>query len=243
MNEVQLAAYHKKIEKEKVKPKEERKEFKCNLFEKPSKQSPYVDYSFLDCLFKIIIQNDYRSLPVQSSQGIMRVVFQNWKSFYASLKDFKANPSKYKAKPRIPKYIRSAEKEVIFTNQDCVIKDNKFLKFPKTKERLNIGKLGLSVGKLKQVRVIPKYKEYIVELVMDVPVEQIEYVDNGRYMGIDLGIDNLATIVFNTGRRPILIKGKNVKSINQYYNKMKAHFIGILRKVNRPKKVFSPLKD
>ena len=229
MNEVQLAAYHKKIEKEKVKPKEERKEFKCNLFEKPSKQSPYVDYSFLDCLFKIIIQNDYRSLPVQSSQGIMRVVFQNWKSFYASLKDFKANPSKYKAKPRIPKYIRSAEKEVIFTNQDCVIKDNKFLKFPKTKERLNIGKLGLSVGKLKQVRVIPKYKEYIVELVMDVPVEQIEYVDNGRYMGIDLGIDNLATIVFNTGRRPILIKGKNVKSINQYYNKMKAHFIGILR--------------
>ena len=229
MNKVQLAAYRKKVEKEKVKPNEKRKEIKCNLFEKPSKQSPYVDYNFLDCLFKIIAQNDYRSLPVQSSQGIMRVVFQNWKSFYASLKDFKANPSKYKAKPRIPKYIRSTKKEVIFSNQDCVIKDNKFLKFPKTKERLNIGKLGLSEGKLKQVRLIPKYNEYVVELVMDVPVEQLEHVDNGRYMGIDLGIDNLATIVFNTGRRPILIKGKNVKSINQYYNKMKAYFIGILR--------------
>ena len=90
MNEIQLTAYQKKLKRKKLNRKKREKKFKCNLFEKPSKQSPYVDYSFLDCLFKIIIQNDYRSLPVQSSQGIMRVVFQNWKSFYASLKDFKA---------------------------------------------------------------------------------------------------------------------------------------------------------
>ena len=49
-------------------------------------------------------------------------------------------------------------------------------------------------------------------------------------MGVDLGIDNLATIVTNTGSQPILVKGKNVKSVNQYYNKMKAHVLSILRK-------------
>ena len=48
-------------------------------------------------------------------------------------------------------------------------------------------------------------------------------------MSIDIGIDNLATIVTNTGRGPILVKGKNVKSINQYCNKKKAHYLGILR--------------
>ena len=48
-------------------------------------------------------------------------------------------------------------------------------------------------------------------------------------MSIDIGIDNLATIITNTGRRPVLVKGKNVKSINQYYNKMKSHFTSILR--------------
>ncbi len=229
MNEVQWESYQKKIEKQKSKPKEKRKEVTCNLFKKPSKENPYADYHFLDSLFKVMAQNDYRSLPTQSSQGVMKTVFQNWKSFYASLKDYKQNPSKYKGKPRIPKYSRSTEKEVVFTNQDCVIKNNKFLKFPKTKEQLNIGKLGFSEGKLKQVRVIPKYNEYVVELVMDVLTEQKEYVDNGRYMSIDLGIDNLATIVTNTGRRPLLVKGKNVKSVNQYYNKMKAHFLGILR--------------
>ena len=55
----------------------------------------------------------------------MKMVFQNWKSFFASLKDYKQNPSKYKGKPRIPKYSHAKEKEIIFTNQDCVIKTEK----------------------------------------------------------------------------------------------------------------------
>ena len=222
-------AYQKKVEKQKAKPKEKRKEVKCNLFEKPSKENPYVDYNFLDSLFKIMAQNDYRSLPSTIKSRGYEDGFQNWKSFFASLKDYKENPSKYKGRPRIPKYSRSREKEVVFSNQDCVIKNNKYLKFPKTKDQLNIGKLGFTKGKLKQVRVIPKYNQYVVELVMDVPLEQKEYEDNGRYMSIDIGIDNLATIVTNTGRRPLLVKGKNIKSINQYYNKMKAYYLGILR--------------
>lgn len=235
MNEVQLIAFQKKVEKQKGKPKDKQTEVTCNLFDKPSKESPYIDYYFLDSLFKVMGQNDYRSLPTQSSQCIMKTVFQNWKSFFASLKDFKQTPSKYKAKPKIPKYSRAKEKEIIFTNQDCVIKNDKFLKFPKTKKQLNIGKLGLANGRLKQVRVIPKYKEFVIELVMDVPLEQTEVEDNSRYMSIDLGMDNLAAIVTNTGIRPILVKGRNVKSINQYYNKSKAHFLGILRQGRQTK--------
>ena len=57
--------------------------------------------------------------------------------------------------------------------------------------QLNIGKLGFTEGKLKQVRVIPKYNEYVVELVIDVPSEQQMIEENARYMSIDLGIDNL----------------------------------------------------
>jgi putative transposase len=48
-------------------------------------------------------------------------------------------------------------------------------------------------------------------------------------MSIDLGNDNLATIITNTGRRPVLVKGKNIKSINQQYNQLKAHYMGVLR--------------
>jgi putative transposase len=139
------------------------------------------------------------------------------------------NPSKFKARPRIPGYSRSKEKEISFSNQDCVIKENKFLKFPKTKERLNIGKLGFAEGKLKQVRVNSKYGQYVVEIIFEVPSERQMKESQNRFMSVDLGIDNLATIITNTGRRPVLVKGKNIKSINQRYNQLKAHYTGILR--------------
>jgi putative transposase len=48
-------------------------------------------------------------------------------------------------------------------------------------------------------------------------------------MGIDLGIDCLATIVDNTDFELVIIKGKAIKSVNQYYNKERAHYYGVLR--------------
>jgi putative transposase len=230
MNEVQQNAYQKALIKEMKKPIEKRKEARLNLFSLPDSSNPHVDYNFLDCLFKVLNQSDYKSLPAQSSQSTMKLVFQNWKSFFASLKEYYEKPSKFLGKPRIPRYSRSAVKEVEFTNQDCVIKESKYLKFPKTKERLNIGKLGVTNNKLKNVRVIPQYNQFVVELVFEKPKkEQVKQTSKHRIMSIDLGVDNLATITTNTGMAPFLLKGGNVKSVNQYYNKMKAHFYGILR--------------
>src|SRR4051812_8981597 len=40
-----------------------------------------------------------------------------------------------------------------------------------------------------------------------------------RVVGINLGVDNLVTIIDNTGLKPVLIKGKWLKSVSQYYNK------------------------
>ncbi|MCD9025544.1 RNA-guided endonuclease InsQ/TnpB family protein [Cohnella silvisoli] len=234
MNERQFKAYQSKMAREQLKLADKRQEIHCNPFVLPSEESPYVDYYFLDSLFKVMEQPDYRALPTQSSQWVMKSVLQNWKSFFASIKDYRQHPEKYQGKPSIPSYSRAKEKEIQFTNQDCILKEGKFLKFPKTKQRLNIGKLGNTEGKLKQVRVVPRYGQYVVELIFECPVET-KMVDKERYMGIDLGIDNLATIVTTTGSKPVLVKGKHVKAINQYYNKRKAHFMGILRHGKQPR--------
>lgn len=127
------------------------------------------------------------------------------------------------------------EKEVLFSNQDCVIKHHKFLKFPKTKAQLNIGKMGFTQGRFKQVRVIPRHGHYVVELVFELPVASKTKEANNRYLSVDLGIDNLATIVINTGRAPVLIKGNNIKAANQRFNQLKAHYHGILRQGKQPK--------
>jgi len=229
MNINQVAAYEKRLANELKKLKEKQMTVKCNLFKMPDKDSPYVGYNFLDAFFKETSQRDYKSLPAQTSQGIMRHVFDNWKSFFTSLKDYKENPSKYLGKPKIPNYIKSSMRIASFTNQDCVIKENKYLKFPKTKEKLNIGKLGYTNDKLKSVRVLPKYGQFVVEIIFE--VEAVELISEipDRAMTIDLGMDNLATITTNTGMAPVLLKGKNIKSLNRYYNKWRAHYYGILR--------------
>ena len=52
-------------------------------------------------------------------------------------------------------------------------------------------------------------------------------------MSIDLGIDNFATITNNIGLKPIAIKGKVIKSYNQYYNKQKAKLQSELMLLNK----------
>src|SRR4051794_3445146 len=89
MNGNQTKAYHKRLKKEELQPKEQRKEIKLNLFEWPTKEKSFLGYNYLDCLFKAMKQTDYYSLPGQINQQVLQNVIQNWKSFFESLKDYK----------------------------------------------------------------------------------------------------------------------------------------------------------
>lgn len=64
-----------------------------------------------------------------------------------------------------------------------------------------------------------------MEVVYEIK-EKEKKPDNNRYAAIDLGIDNLATLTFNDNR-PIIVNGRPIKSINQYYNKQKSKYQAI----------------
>ena len=88
MNQVKVGYVEKRKQKELKKPKDERKEVKeAVFFEKPTEKKKFIGYGFLDALFKVSKQADYIVLPGQVNQQVMKVVFQNWKSFFTSLKD------------------------------------------------------------------------------------------------------------------------------------------------------------
>ncbi|MCP1126195.1 transposase [Bacillus sp. 3103sda1] len=234
MNENQLRAYQKNLQKQKEKPTEERKEIKCNLFTLPTKEKSFLSYNFLDCLFKTMKQQNYINLPSQVNQAVIRKLFKDWDSFFDSIKKYKTHPSTFTGKPHIPGYIKSFMREVVFTNQVCKLQ-GKYIRFPKTSIKLNIGKLFGQIENLKEVRVSPAYGKFKVEIVTEQSESPPKHVDNNRYMSIDLGINNIATIVTNTGATPVLVKGNVIKSVNQYYNKQKAHLLGILRQGKEPK--------
>lgn len=154
------------------------------------------------------------------------------KAFFEAKKEYERNPFKFTGKPHIPKY-QKGTKEVYFTNQDCVVKEKKYLKFPKTKLRLNVGKLG-ALGNLKQIRVIPKYHELVVELVMDIEEKALIKSSVDHIMSLDLGFNNFVTAVSSHGMKPFIINGKPLKSINQYYNQQRANYFRILRNGKQP---------
>jgi len=220
LNAQRLKKYLKKVENDSVKG-----DFKT--FAPVSKEQP-LTYELLDGIFKVTKHPDYYALPAQLNQGIMKLVFRNWKSFWKSISDYHKHPHKYSGRPRIPGYNKDSNKSMlILTNQICKLK-GKHLRFPKTNLTLNVGNYFSDMGTLKEVRVVPKKDILILEVVYAVKIDVVS-LNSSRIASIDIGVNNLVTMVNNVGERPIIVKGLIVKSINQYYNKTKARYTSEIR--------------
>jgi len=167
---------------------------------------------------------DYREMPTaQAAQQTLRILDKNWTSFFAAIKDWKAHPEKYKGRPKLPKYKpKDGYFPLVLTNQNCKLKDG-VIRFPRTFQGFTAKAIFASQPEavFKQARIIPHGGEIDLELVYELP-EVEEKADNGKYAAIDIGVDNLAALAWNTGERPVLLKGTPLKSVNQYYNKQMA---------------------
>ena len=118
-------------------------------------------------------------------------------------------------KIKIPKYLdKSGRNILVYTNQAI---SSKFLK----KNLLKLSGTNFTIKiqhtNINQVRVIKRINCYIIEVLYETK-EKDSLIDNNRYCGIDLGINNLMTIGSNC-LEPIIITGKPLKSINHFYNK------------------------
>lgn len=157
----------------------------------------------------------FRSLPAKTSQQIIIQLGKNWKSFFKSIKDWSRNKSKYTGKPKLPKYKDKNGRNVVFFDyQQGTLKDGKF-KFPLTNDFIETN---VTKEQFRQIQIVPYGTCYKICVIFRQEIEE-NNKRNENYLAIDLGIDNLATLTNNIGLSPIIINGKILKSINQYYNK------------------------
>ncbi|KKN10240.1 hypothetical protein LCGC14_1038540 [marine sediment metagenome] len=185
----------------------------------------FLDNYDLDFILKD--KEVYKNLPAQTSQQILKLIIKNWKSYFRANKDYKKNKNKYKRKPKIPNYKKkNGESIIIFTNQQCKIRDG-YLYFPK-KAKLKPIKTRIT-KKLNQVRIIPKGACYVIETVYERKIVDLK-LNKDHIASIDLGLNRIIATVNNNGYEPFIIKGDDVKSINQYYNKQLAHYRSIENK-------------
>ena len=164
--------------------------------------------------------NNYRKLQkAQCAQQILKILDQNWRSFFKSIKDYKRNPSKYKGCPKPPRYKeKSAYNSLIFTNQSCQIKNSKIHLWKGCKP-IKIPQKEYDFSQFQQVRLIPKKRYIKVEIIYNKECVNSD-LDASKSMGIDLGLDNLVTCVLED--KTFIVSGKILKSINRLYNKTKA---------------------
>jgi putative transposase len=134
--------------------------------------------------------------------------------------------------PRPPRYNKGSLNPITL---DCgsFAQTNNIIIFPKRLGSIRIKPH--TEHTIRSIRIIPKPGRFQIELVYKVAALQPQK-DNGRYIGIDLGVNNFAAVVSTVPSFiPFVVDGRRIKSFNQYWNKTKAHYQSIAETLNHTK--------
>jgi putative transposase len=181
----------------------------------------FISYAKLD---KLMQRNlDYCALPRKVSQWVLQQVNHDWQAFFAAQAEWEAHPEKFLGRPRLPKYKHKTEGRNLLTYTLQAVSRRVF----KQQGVIQPSQLDITIEthqkSFDQVRIVPRKTHYVVEVVYTTPVKQAD-VDPHRLASLDIGLDNLAALTSNQpGFIPLLVNGKPLKAINQYYNKQCAH--------------------
>jgi IS605 OrfB family transposase len=180
----------------------------------------------------------YQAIPAKVSQQILMVLERNWTSFKEANKTYQEQPEKFNGRPKLPKYKNkeTGRNLLVYTVQAISKRQLKKGIIHPSKTEMYL-KTKVETSQIKQVRVVPRLNHYVIEVIYETEPKQYELEEN-RIASIDLGLNNLATLTFNqAGVKPLLINGRPLKSLNQYYNQLKANLQSILPETQSSKRL------
>ena len=169
-------------------------------------------------------------LNTDIAQQTLKVVDRTFHSFYALISAVKSGS--YQPKVRLPHYLPKDGYFVLIIPR-IAVKDGRFNvpmsnAFKKLFGAVSIPfRERLNPEAIKEVRIHSKYNArfFEVEFVSQVEPEPFETVVDSA-ISIDFGLDNLATCV-DTNGASFIVDGRELKSINQWFNKENARLQSI----------------
>ena len=225
-----------------------------NIANYENRENGFKNYHKTEKLYKQNYHTQF--LHSHTYQWCLKMLEQDWKSYFASIKDYKKNPNKYLGLPKPPKFKNTNNKknEIIFTKAGIRYKDS-ILKLSLSKaiqdkfqvQSLNFDmenvKIPVKLSKIQQIKIQwdNSSKVWYLLIIWDKEVEN--RVTGNNVMAIDLGLDNLATCVFKNNSQCIIFSGKHIKSKNAYYNKEIARLTSIAMKQCKNSKHFRRTKQ
>ena len=185
------------------------------------KNKKYIPYREMN--YNLKTHQQYKDCMSQPANCTLRLVDKTWKSFYRGLEEYNKTPNKFLDRPQLPKYLKKNGRfPWMIPNNSCYYNKGKDELCFRIKKLQSVKWKCRCLGRLIQVRFIPRGCVYVMEIVYEIEVPDRDGVIK-RVMGIDLGINNLITASNNIGKEPFIINGKGLKSINQFYNKRKSY--------------------
>ena len=175
--------------------------------------------------------HNYKALGTEIAQQTLKVADRCFKSFFALISKAKSGLYQFNM-VRLPHYL-SKEGWFSLIIPRIKIKDGAFA-LPMSRDfKKEHGELRFTIppnidGKeIKEVRIHPRNhaRFFEIEYIYEQPEVQIDVAPD-KFLGIDLGLDNLATCVTSDGAS-FIIDGKQIKSYNRLYNKENARLQSI----------------
>jgi len=176
---------------------------------------------------------NYRLLNSNMAQQIIKKAHSNFETFFSLLRQAK---EKNLPRPKIPRYL---EKDGLYPLHIVMfsIKDG-VLTIPLSAEgKKQFPKIAIRVPEIvkdldiKEIKIVPiaKGKWFEVHYVYRIKEKEKDQAKPKKALGIDLGIDNLATCSDTEGNS-FIIDGRRLKSINQWFNKELARLKSVYAK-------------
>jgi putative transposase len=190
----------------------------------------YITYPQLAKLLKN--SEPYSALPAKVAQQVLINLDKNWQSFFASIEEWKENKEKFQGKPSLPSYKEKQKGRHILVYTTQALSRKKLRESIIKPSFLDI-EVKTTKKNLKQVRIVHRKTHYVVEVIYE-KEEKPAKVNPDYIAGVDIGLNNLAAVASNKpGFVPVVVNGRPLKSINQYYNKKRASLQSQLGQVER----------
>lgn len=172
-------------------------------------------------------QADFRALPAKVSRYTVQLVEQNMKSFFALLNKKHAN--QYGKSVRLPKYLdtKTGRQVVHYHKSSLSFKKDGFVKLSKSDIKIQTK---VPKNEIQCLQIVPR-GNHIKVLIGYYKTKKKLRTTQKRIASIDIGQNNLMTVTSNVFH-PVIYNGKPVKSVNQFYNKIKAKEQSRLMKQN-----------
>lgn len=172
-------------------------------------------------------QVDYRALPAKVSNYTLQLVDQNMKSFFALLK--KKQTNQHDKPVHLPKYLdtKTGRQVVHYHKQALSFKKDGFVKLSKSNIEFQTK---VPKKNIQYLKLVP-CGNHIKVVIGYYKTKKKQKTTQKRIASIDIGQNNLMAVTSNVFH-PVIYNGKPVKSVNQFYNKIKAKEQSRLKKEN-----------